>query len=192
MNQEVVAECISRLIREGLGLDLNDPNLSETPNRIAKMYCKELITAFDTEPPNIKSFPSEHYDEIIMFDNIPYTSLCSHHFLPFSGRAWLLYIPHTKVIGASKSARLINYFSGKPQLQEKLSMEVIDYLCDTVKPLGAMLVMRAIHGCMSCRGVKTGLQSGMTTSVTRGAFRDDQNTRNEAMQLIHLSIMDRG
>lgn len=192
MNQEVVEQSIKTMLTEGLGLDLSDPNLSETPNRIAKMYCTELITAFNTEPPNIKSFPSEHYDEIIMFDNIPYTSLCSHHFLQFSGRAWLLYIPNTEVIGASKSARLINYFSGKPQLQEKLSMEVIDYLCEAVKPLGAMLVMRAVHSCMACRGVKTGLNAGMTTSVTRGAFREDQNTRNEAMQLIHLSIMDRG
>jgi GTP cyclohydrolase I len=175
-----------------MNLDLNDPNLKDTPDRLARMYSKELLLANSTEPPKLKSFPDGGFDEIILFDNIPYVSLCSHHFLPFSGRAWLLYIPDKQLIGSSKSSRLISYFGGKPQLQERLGMEVINYFCKEIEPKGVMLVMRAIHGCMSCRGVKTGMQAGMTTSITRGSFRDFPETRSEAMGLIHLSIMDRG
>jgi GTP cyclohydrolase I len=177
---------------EGLGLDLTDPNLIDTPERIAKMYCNELMGSLNKEAPTLKTFPNVNYDEIILFDNIPYTSLCSHHLLPFSGRAWLAYLPDKELIGASKSARLINYFSGKPQLQEKLGVEVVDYLSTEINPKGVMLVMGADHGCMGCRGGKTGFHSGMITSITRGVFREVQSAKEEVMQLIHLSIMDKG
>jgi len=86
---------------------------------------------------------------------------------------------------------LIHYFSGKPQLQEKLAIEIADYLEEQIAPKGIILVMRAVHGCMACRGIKTGPNAGMMTSVTRGAFRSDQSTRNEALKLIELSISDR-
>ena len=192
MDFKKTQELFGALISEGLELDLNDPNLKDTPNRLARMYHNELMIANTTEPPVLKTFPNDEFDEIILFDNIPYTSLCSHHFLPFQGRAWLLYIPDKELVGSSKSSRLISYFGGKPQLQEKLGMEVVNYFCKEIQPKGVMLVMRAIHGCMSCRGVKTGMQAGMTTSITRGSFRENHETRSEGMGLIHLSIMDRG
>lgn len=199
MNKKEIVQYHVQEMLKGLGLDLSDPNLIDTPERVARMYTDELMVSLEKEPPNLKTFPNKRknalsssaYDEIILFDNIPFISLCSHHLLPFSGKAWLAYIPNDKLIGASKSARLIHYFAGKPQLQEKLAMEIADYLEEQISPKGIMLVMRAVHGCMACRGIKTGPNAGMMTSVTRGAFRDDQSTRNEALKLIELSISDR-
>lgn len=193
MDKKEIVQYHVRELLKGLGLDLLDPNLIDTPERVARMYVDELMSSLEKEPPDLKTFPnkSSAYDEIILFDNIPFTSLCSHHLLPFSGKAWLAYIPNDRLIGASKSARLIHYFSGKPQLQEKLAIEIADYLEEQIAPKGIILVMRAVHGCMACRGIKTGPNAGMMTSVTRGAFRDDQSTRNEALKLIELSISDR-
>ncbi len=177
-----------------LGLDLNDPNLKETPERMTRMYMEEFFKNVESEPYDlIKSFPNEKkYDEIIMMDNIPFVSMCSHHFLPFPGLAWILYIPDTLLAGASKPSRVLSFFEKKPQLQENLAMEVADFFEDDVKPKGMMLVMRAIHGCMSYRGAKTGGCAGLTTSITRGCFRDSAETRNEAFSLIHLSIALKG
>lgn len=194
MDQKRAEEFIHSLMIEGLGLDLSDPNLCETPERIARMLCSELLQSVDEEPTDLtKSFPNDKgYDEIVMLDNIPFTSLCSHHFLPFPGLAWFLYIPNRNLLGASKPARVIDFFSKKPQLQENLASEIIRYIEEDVKPIGCMLVMRAVHGCMSCRGVKTGHNSGMVTSITRGAFREKEATRNEGLSLIQLSLHFKG
>jgi len=180
------------LMEQGLGLDLSDPNLADTPRRFAKMIGTELMANQEADIKNldniIRSFPNKKkFDEIIMLDNIPFVSTCSHHLLPFPGLAWVLYVPDKKLMGASKASRIINFFSKKLQLQENLSTEVIDAIMTHVEPLGAMLVMRAVHGCMSCRGVKTGSGAGMTTSVTRGCFRNNIDTRIEALELIKLS-----
>ena len=180
------------LMEQGLGLDLSDPNLADTPRRFAKMIGTELMANQEADIKNldniIRSFPNKKkFDEIIMLDNIPFVSTCSHHLLPFPGLAWVLYVPDKKLMGASKASRIINFFSKKLQLQENLSTEVIDAIMTHVEPLGAMLVMRAVHGCMSCRGVRTGSGAGMTTSATRGCFRDNIDTRIEALELIKLS-----
>jgi GTP cyclohydrolase I len=194
MSQEsIIAECFTRLMTEGLGLDLKDPNLSGTPQRVAKMYRRELFSGLYEEPPIITTFPnSESYDEIIMMDNIPFVSVCSHHFLPFQGLAWFIYIPQDHIesdlSGASKIARVINHFASRPQLQERLTQQTVKYFVEKVNPLGAMLVMRAVHGCMSCRGVKTGNRTGMTTSKVQGCFKENPTTRREALELINMSI----
>ncbi|MFA7218688.1 MAG: GTP cyclohydrolase I [Dehalococcoidales bacterium] len=180
---------ITRLIEEGLGMDLGDPNLTETPKRIAKMY-KDFFTNYGKEPSQdiLKRFPNDKkYDEIVLLDNIPFTSICSHHFLPFQGFAWFAYLPGAYLIGASKPARLIHFYSKKPQLQENLAKEIIDYFVDKARPQGAMLVMRAVHGCMATRGACTGPGAGMVVSATFGAFRDNHATRMEALELIRLS-----
>jgi GTP cyclohydrolase I len=190
MDREKTEQLMRRVLTEGLGLDLSDPNLSDTPKRVTKMFFDDFLVNYDKIPEGIvKSFPNEkHFDEIVLLDNIPFVSLCSHHFLPFPGFAWFLYIPDRRLAGASKPARVIDFFAKKPQLQENLSSEVIDYFMKEVRPLGAMLVMRAVHGCMSCRGAKTGPDSGMVTSITRGCFRDNLSTRMEALALIQLSL----
>lgn len=173
-----------------LGLDISDPNLKDTPARLAKMFSNEFLLNVGKTPNGIiKSFPNEkNYDEIVLMDNIPFVSLCSHHFLPFPGLAWFAYIPDKTLIGASKPSRIIEFFSKRPQLQENLAAEVVNYVDQVIKPLGIMLVMRAIHGCMSCRGAKTGDNAGIITSITRGSFRDNPETRSEALELIKLSV----
>jgi GTP cyclohydrolase I len=206
MDQELVTILMRKVLRDGLGLDLTDPNLEGTPERIAKMYCRELFSGLREDPPKITMFPNtDDYDEIIMMDNIPFVSVCSHHFLPFQGLAWFLYIPgeyrinlgansidkpthEGELSGASKIARLTNYYAARPQIQERLTKQILEHFVKEVRPLGAMLVMRAVHGCMSCRGVKTGNGTGMMTSKVFGSFKENPSTKNEALQLINMSI----
>jgi GTP cyclohydrolase I len=184
-----IEDLFSEILKK-LSLDISDPNLKETPARLTKMFQTEFLLNINKIPDGIiKSFPNEkNYDEIVLMDNIPFVSLCSHHFLPFPGLAWFAYIPDRSLIGASKPSRVIEFFSKKPQLQENLAAEVVNYFIKETNPKGVMLVMRAIHGCMSCRGAKTGDNAGMITSITRGSFRDNMETRMEALDLIKLSV----
>ena len=189
MNEAIVRECLIRMLSEGLGLDLSDPNLKDTPDRIARTYCREFFAGLNPDNvPKITVFPNnDNYNEIIMLDNIPFVSMCSHHFLPFQGLAWFLYIPGDLLIGASKISRIITYFAARPQLQERLTPQIMNFFIRNIAPRGAMLVMRAIHNCMSCRGIKQGLDGGMTTSSVYGSFAENENTRNEGLELIKLS-----
>jgi GTP cyclohydrolase IA len=192
MQMHIVEKCMHNLITQGLGLDLSDPNLSDTPKRVARMLCNEFFESLDKLPPKVTVFPNDkNYDEIIMLDNVPYSSTCAHHFVTFGGLAWFLYVPDKTLAGASKIARIIHYFSKKPQIQERLSREIVDFFVDKVQPKGVMLVMRGTHQCMSCRGVKTGNDAGMLTSVLHGCFKDDPAARDEGLQLIQMSITDR-
>jgi GTP cyclohydrolase I len=195
MNQDVVEHYFKLLMEEGLKFDLTDPNMKDTPKRVAKMLCKELFHAVNKEFPekDFSKFPNtEKYNQITMLDNIHFTSVCSHHFLPFSGKAWFLYIPgafemkESELIGASKPARLIAHYAARPQLQENLCHQVINRFVEVMKPAGVMLVSRCIHGCIACRGVKQYDNAGMTTSAIYGAF-ENPATRAEAMNLILLS-----
>jgi len=189
MNQAIVKDCLTRMLSEGLGLDLSDPNLTDTPDRIARMYCQEFFSGIDeANIPKITVFPNtEKYDQIILLDNIPFVSMCSHHFLTFRGVAHFMYIPAKHLIGASKANRIINYFAARPQLQEKLTQEIVNFFIKTVRPLGVMLIMKAEHSCMSCRGIKQQSGGGMTTSVVAGSFKDNLATRQEGLELIKLS-----
>lgn len=135
-------------------------------------------------------FPNEGYDEIIMMDNIPFVSTCEHHFVFFTGRAYFLYVPDKFIVGASKIARLIDYHCKKPQIQERLTTVVLNQFCDVVKPKGAMFVMRGVHGCMSNRGVKTGVDAGMMTSALYGAFKEP-HMEEKGLKLINLAMIDR-
>ena len=190
MNQKLTEELLSRVLSEGLGLDLRDPNFKDTPKRIAKMYCEEIFSSLNETLPELTVFPNEGISEMILLDNIPYISCCQHHFVFFSGRAFFAYISDKLIVGASKVARLINYYAKMPQIQERLTKNILDYFVEAVKPLGAMLVMRGMHGCMACRGVKTGSDAGMITSALYGAFKEPE-VRAEGMALIHMSLMDR-
>lgn len=182
----LIINIFNDLIKYGLNLDITDPNLKDTPKRIAKMYTEELFSSLFQEPPKITVFPnSKKYTGIVLLDNIPFTSVCSHHFLPFQGLAWFLYIPKDHLVGASKVSRLIAYHAARPQIQEQLTQEIVDDFVKKVNPLGVMLVMRAVHGCMSCRGIRQG--GGLITSVVQGAFEENIRTREEGMNLIKLS-----
>jgi len=167
-------------------LDANSPGLKDTPARIAKLYCDEIFSSLKEESPDLTTFPNEGYNEIIMLDNIPFCSSCEHHLIFFYGVAHFLYIPDQLLVGASKVARLIDYCCKQPQIQERLTMEILNHFCGTVKPAGAMFVMRGIHGCMSLRGVKTGGDAGMMTSALYGSFKEP-HMEEKGLSLIALS-----
>jgi len=189
MNQALAEYYISRMMKEGLGLDLSDPNLIDTPKRIAKMYCTEWFSGTFTEFDDFKSFPnSEKYKQIICFDRIHFTSYCSHHFLPFTGLAWLMYIPKKKLIGTSKPSRLIEHYSSRPQLQENLTHQVLNRFAEKIRPHGAMVVMRAEHECMACRGVRQTNGSAMITDALFGCF-EQADVKMEGLELIKISLM---
>lgn len=189
MDQQLVQHHIEKLIELGLGFDLKDPNLTDTPKRIAKMYCQEWFKGIHSEFDDFKSFPNtENYKQIVCFDKIHFSSICSHHFLPFTGVAWLMYIPDKWLVGASKPARLIDHYSSRPQLQENLTHQVLNRFVDKIQPEGAMLVMRASHECMVCRGAKQTNGAGMITDALYGAFFQP-SVKAEGLELIKLSLM---
>ena len=169
-----------------LGLEQSDPNLFNTPQRLAKMYL-DLFENVGKEFINVTSFPNtEKYDQIIISDRIFFSSMCAHHFLPFMGRAWILYVPNNDLIGASKMVRLVRFYSKRPQIQERLTHDIGNRLMKVLNPKGVMVVMSAIHGCMVCRGVQQEGGSSMITSAIWGCF-SDPTIKSEAMSLLNLS-----
>ncbi|KXH69803.1 MAG: hypothetical protein AM326_01650 [Candidatus Thorarchaeota archaeon SMTZ-45] len=189
MDQTKVAHYFKMLMTEGLGLDLSDPNLTDTPTRVAKMYCAEWFKSVGSEFTDFKSFPNdEGYTQIIMYDRIHFTSFCSHHFLPFTGLAWIAYIPKDTLVGASKPTRLVNHYASRPQLQENLTHQVLNQFVKHIEPEGAMVVMRAVHSCMTCRGVGQTNGAGMQTDALFGSFFKPE-VKSEALELVKLSLI---
>jgi GTP cyclohydrolase IA len=189
MNKELVSSLFKTLMEEGLGLDLSDPNLTDTPNRVAKMYCDELFSGLKTKEPKTTVFPNTHqYSQMVLSDKIYFSSMCSHHFLPFSGYAWVMYIPGESLLGLSKFSRIVNWYASRPQLQEQLTHDVVNFLVEKLQPIGVMVVIRALHQCMHCRGVKQHSGAGMVTSAIYGAFEKPE-VRSEGMDLIKLSMV---
>lgn len=162
-----------------LGADLADDGLRETPRRVAEAYA-ELLTP---EPLALTTFPNhEAYDELVVLRDVPFHSLCMHHLLPFHGVAHVAYLPAERIIGLSKLARVVELFARGLQLQERLTVQVADWLEEQLKPKGVGVVLEAEHLCMSLRGVaKPGART--TTSALRGLVRDDPRTRQEFLAL---------
>lgn len=166
----------------------NDPHSAETPRRVAKSFVKDLIRGCYENPPAITAFEnSEHYDGIVFQGGIPVKSICSHHHLPFIGRAFVAYIPkeNGKVIGLSKLNRIVEFYSRRPQVQESLTSQIhnaINEICED--NLGVAVVISATHTCASIRGIKHD-NCEMKTSKLSGVFLDNTNlSRNEFYQFI--------
>jgi GTP cyclohydrolase I len=175
------AEKASRDLLLALGADLDSDHLRETPRRVAKAYA-ELLTP---RPFNPTTFPNdEGYDELVIVRDIPFQSLCAHHLLPFQGKAHVAYLPDERLVGLSKLARVVEHYSRRLQLQERLTTQVADWLDDRLKPRGVGVVLEAEHLCMSLRGVQTS-GSCTATSALRGAVKDDARTRQEFLSLIN-------
>jgi GTP cyclohydrolase IA len=158
-----------------LGEDISRPGLRDTPRRIAAAYA-ELLTPEPFEP---TTFPNEErYDELVLVRDIPFHSLCEHHLLPFHGVAHLAYLPGERIIGLSKLARVVEMFARKLQVQERLTVQVADWLQEQLSPKGVGVVLEAEHLCMTLRGVqKPGAKT--VTSALLGLVRDDPRTRQE-------------
>jgi GTP cyclohydrolase I len=157
----------------------NKEEKENTPERIERFH-KEWA-----ENANFKFtvFDNPGYDQMIICKDIDFASLCSHHLLPFKGRAHIGYIPDKKICGLSKLARTVDAFASKPQLQEGLTEDITSFISDKLKPLGLMVVLDAAHDCMRIRGVKKP-NSTMVTSSVKGVFRDKPQAREEFLRLI--------
>ncbi len=186
IDHAALQRAVGDLLR-ALGGDVAAEGLSETPRRVAEAYA-ELLT-----PPAFRAttFPNEDgYEGLIVAQAIPFHSLCMHHLLPFRGLAHVGYLPGERIIGLSKLARVVELFARDLQIQERLTVQIADWLQDELVPAGVGVVLEAEHMCMSLRGVQ---QPGArtVTSALRGAIRDDHQTRQEFLALTTRTSHDR-
>ena len=180
---------IERAVREimiAIGEDPDREGLRRTPNRIARAYA-ELTAGLQIDPlVHLKTVFHEKYNQIVLLRNIPFHSICEHHFLPFVGHAHVAYLPRDRVVGLSKLARVVEGFALRPQVQERLTDQIADAIMKGLRPLGAICVIDASHTCMTIRGIKKP-GSAMVTSAIRGTFVKNHATRNELLNLIYGS-----
>ena len=179
-----IERAVSELL-EAIGEDPARDGLVKTPHRVAKMY-KELFSGLGENPADHLevTFAAEH-DEMVMVRDIPFASLCEHHLIPFIGKTHVAYIPGEdgRITGLSKLARLVDGYTKRLQVQERMTTEIADAIELALVPRGVLVVVEAEHLCMSMRGVKKSGTSTVTSAV-RGLFRSDASTRMEAMQFV--------
>ena len=171
-------------IFEAIGEDPAREGLLDTPRRIAKMY-SEIFEGLAIDAADYLKVGFEvAHDEMVILRNIPFYSMCEHHFLPFHGEAHVGYVPDGRVVGISKLARTVEAFARRPQIQEVLTTQVAEAIMENLQPDGVAVVVEAEHLCMTMRGVqKPG--SRMVTSAMRGMFRKSDVTRAEFLALVH-------
>ena len=171
-------------IMEELGLDLTDDSLSGTPYRFAKMYVKELFYGLNPKnKPKLSVFENKYeYNKMLIEQNITIDSSCEHHFLPIVGYAHVAYIPKKKVIGLSKINRLVDYYARRPQVQERLVLQILNDLQEALGTEDVIVSVTAKHLCVSSRGIKD--QSSFTTTLEYGGSFSETDIRNEFLKII--------
>ena len=172
-----------RAILDELGLDRTDPNLRETDRRVAKLYLEMFRGLEEGAEPAVTTFPNdERYSAMVMEKQIPFYSVCSHHLVPFYGHAHIAYVPNEHILGLSKFARILEFYAKRPQLQERLTEQVANYLDAKLNPQGVMVVIEARHLCVEMRGVKKPGAVTVTSSI-RGIFHQ-KPVREEFLDLL--------
>jgi GTP cyclohydrolase I len=173
-----------RMILEAVGEDPEREGLLDTPRRVADFY-EEVFAGLHRDPADrLSAIFNEPHEEMVIVRDISFESMCEHHLVPFIGKAHVVYIPNKgRVVGLSKLARVVEDFSRRPQLQERLTSQVADLLMEKLEPQGVMVVVEAEHMCMTMRGVRKPGASTVTSAV-RGSFQNNVATRAEAMSLI--------
>ena len=178
-------EAAVREILAAIGEEPGRDGLLDTPSRVARMYAEIFSGLHDTPERHLKTTFEADHDEMVMVRDIPIYSACEHHLIPFIGTAHIAYIPNEsgRITGLSKLARLADVYARRPQVQERLTVQIADALDRVLEPRGVLVVVQAEHLCMSMRGVR---KAGTTTvtSAVRGLFRTNAATRFEAMRLI--------
>lgn len=177
-----------RLMLEGMGENIEREGLVETPRRVAKMY-EELLSGLadpSIEKDLLGTQFTEVYDEMILLKDIPFVSMCEHHFLPFVGKAHVAYIPRERVVGISKLARTVDFYARQPQIQERMTRQIAELIQRELNPKGVAVVLEATHSCMTIRGIKK-QGSVMCTTQLLGLFKTSEKTRAEFMATIHSS-----
>jgi GTP cyclohydrolase IA len=173
------AESAAAEFLHALGLDLDSEGVRGTPGRMARAYAG----LFTPRPFDLTTFPNdEGYDELVLARDIPVRSVCEHHLLPFTGIAHVGYLPGERILGLSKLARVVEHFASRPQVQERLTKQVADWLYGHLDPKGAGVVIEAEHTCMTVRGVQAA-GSRTVTSTLLGTLREDARSRQEFFAL---------
>lgn len=185
MDRPKLEEAVAMII-EAIGEDKEREGLRDTPKRIADMYA-EIFSGIGRDPKKeLETGFEEGHQEMVVMTDIPFYSMCEHHFLPFHGKVHVAYIPHGRIVGLSKLARVVDAIAKRPQLQERLTSEIADTLLEALQPRGVAVVVEAEHLCMTMRGIrKPG--SKVVTSAMRGLFRSNDATRAEFFSIIHNS-----
>lgn len=183
MNLEQIEQHIKEILVQ-LDPEPSREGLASTPRRVAESY-EKLFGGYAMDPKKILTFfDSELYDEMITCRDIDFYSTCEHHMLPFYGRAHIGYIPNKKIVGLSKLPRVVEVFSRRLQNQERMTSQVIKFLDDALDAKGIGIIVEAVHLCMQARGVEK-QNTLVTTSSFRGLFKNNLNTRNEFLTIIH-------
>ena len=179
------AEAAIRTLLRWAGDDPDREGLRDTPSRVARAY-QEFFVGYDTDPVAVleRTFEeTDGYDEIVLLRDIRLESTCEHHMAPIIGRVHVAYLPHRRVVGISKLARVVDAYAKRLQIQEKLTAQIANTIQDVLEPRGVAVVIEAAHQCMTTRGVhKPGVT--MVTSRMLGAFRDNPDTRKELLSMI--------
>ena len=178
------AEAAIREFLFAIGEDPDREGLLETPARVARA-CTEMFAGLYEDPSAhlLKQFHEADHEEMVIVRDIPFTSMCEHHLLPFTGRAHVAYIPSKgRITGLSKLARCVEGYARRPQVQERMTSQVADAIMESLEPLGTIVVVEAEHMCMTARGIKRP-GSLTSTSAVRGSFLNDEKTRAEVMSL---------
>lgn len=182
LDHERIKDAVHEIL-EAIGEDPDREGLRETPRRIAGMY-EEIFSGLAIDPYTIMQVGfDEGHDEMVVLKDIPFYSMCEHHFMPFHGIAHVGYLPTGRVVGVSKLARVVEAFARRPQIQERLTGQIADCMMDVLQPLGVGVVIEAEHLCMTMRGIKKP-GSRMMTSAMRGQFRKRPATRAEFLSLV--------
>jgi GTP cyclohydrolase I len=172
-------------IMEEMGMDMTDDSLKGTPHRVAKMFIQEIFSGLDPKnKPKISVFDNSYnYDKMLVEANISFNSTCEHHFLPIIGKAHIGYVSSGKVIGLSKLNRIVDYYSRRPQVQERLIMQIFNELKTVLKTDNVIVVMEAKHLCVSSRGIKD--ESSFTSTIQYGGIFQDKENRNDFFNMIN-------
>lgn len=180
---KVISEHFGIIMNE-LGLDLTDDSLSGTPHRVAKMFVQEIFSGLNpSNKPKISVFDnSYHYDKMLVEANITFNSTCEHHFLPIVGKAHVGYVSSGKVIGLSKLNRIVDYYAKRPQVQERMIMQIFNELKTILQTENVMIVVEAKHLCVSSRGIKD--ESSFTSTLQYGGVFSDRAFREDFYKLI--------
>jgi GTP cyclohydrolase I len=189
LDDELKIELIEKHFKEImliLGLDLNDDSLSGTPHRVAKMYVKEIFKGLNPENmPAVKLFENKYqYKNMLVEKNISFYSVCEHHFVPIIGKAHVAYIPNGKVVGLSKLNRIVRYFAQRPQVQERMTIQIANMLKEILDTNDVAVLIEADHLCVAMRGVQD-ITSSTVTAEYSGKFLDIK-TREEFIKMVTL------
>jgi GTP cyclohydrolase I len=172
-------------IMEEMGLDMTDDSLRGTPHRVAKMFIQEIFSGLNpANKPKLSVFEnSYHYDKMLVEADISFNSTCEHHFLPIIGKAHIGYVSSGKVIGLSKLNRIVDYFSRRPQVQERLIMQIFNELKTVLETEDVIVVMEAKHLCVSSRGIQD--ESSYTSTIQYGGIFKEKENRNDFFNLLN-------